>query len=226
MLENLQAINVFSPSITEIILNILVSLSCSFVISLVYRMTYKGPGYSNNFVNSFVFLSVITTMVLMIIGNNLARAFGLVGALSIIRFRTAIKDTIDIIYIFLSLTIGMAGGVGYHRLAFTGTAIMGIILILFSKTKGSFLMSKPYMLQFVSYNGKDANGSKPIDDVLSGNCTTLDMINMRTNDLDGSLEYSYYIRMKREITTLHLMDELQKVHGVKNINIYFDHQST
>lgn len=225
MLENLQSINVFSPSITEILLNILISLGCSFIISLVYRYSYKGPGFSNNFVNSFVFLSVITTMVIMIIGNNLARAFGLVGALSIIRFRTAIKETIDIVYIFLSLTLGMAAGVGYHRLAFAGTFIMSIILVAFSKSKGSFLLTKPYMLQFVSSNGVNDKSSNPIDEVLSENCSTLEMINMRTNDLDSSLEYSYYIRIKKDKTTTQLMHEMQKLNGVKNINIFFDYQN-
>ena len=87
MLESLTSVNVFSPSLTDIVGNILISLICSFIVSLIYRFTYKGPGYTESFVHSIVFLSVITSLVIMVIGNNLARAFGLVGALSIIRFR-------------------------------------------------------------------------------------------------------------------------------------------
>src|SRR3990172_4993310 len=127
MLENLQSLNVFSPTLSDIVGSILISLICSFVVSLIYRYTYKGPGYSESFVHSIVFLSVITSLVIMVIGNNLARAFGLVGALSIIRFRTAIKDVIDIVYIFLGLAIGMAAGVGYYKLAFAGTVMISIV---------------------------------------------------------------------------------------------------
>ena len=84
----------------------------------------------------------------MVIGNNLARAFGLVGALSIIRFRTAIKDTVDIVYIFLGLAIGMAAGVGYHKAAIAGTVMIGLILILFSKSNFRYFRSNQYILQF------------------------------------------------------------------------------
>ena len=98
----------------------------NFIVPLIYRFTYKGPGYSESF-----FLSVITSLVIMVIGDNLARAFGLVGTLSIIRFRTAIKDTMDIVYIFLGLTIGMAAGIGYHKIAIAGTIMIGLILMLF-----------------------------------------------------------------------------------------------
>ena len=82
MIENLQTVNVFAPSFAQIITNVLISLVCSFTISLIYRYTYRGPGYTESFANSIVFLAVITTLVIMVIGNNLARAFGLVGALS------------------------------------------------------------------------------------------------------------------------------------------------
>jgi len=96
----------------EIITNITVALVCGLFISWLYRHTYKGPGYSITFVNSMVFLAMITAVVILVIGNNLARAFGLVGAMSIIRFRTAVKETQDIVYIFFALSVGMAAGVG------------------------------------------------------------------------------------------------------------------
>lgn len=130
-MQNFQSIDVFALSVSQIITNIGLSLLCSFFVTVVYRFSYKGPGYSESFVNSLIYLSTITTLVIMVIGNNLARAFGLVGALSIIRFRTAIKDTVDIVYIFLSLAIGMAAGVGYHKMAVIGTLTIGAVLYLF-----------------------------------------------------------------------------------------------
>ena len=89
MLEEFQTIDLFPISVYTVLTNLAVSLACGIVIALVYRFIYKGPSYSATYVNSLVLLSLITTLVIMIIGNNLARAFGLVGAMSIIRFRTA-----------------------------------------------------------------------------------------------------------------------------------------
>jgi uncharacterized membrane protein YhiD involved in acid resistance len=224
VIENLQAINVFSPSVSEILENLFVSLLCSFVISLIYRFTYKGPGYSKSFVNSIVILSIITTLVIMIIGNNLARAFGLVGALSIIRFRTAIKDTSDIVYIFLALAIGMAGGVGYHKLAFIGTIVVGLILIVSSKSSFSFLMNNQYLLQFVYTNGQPDENS--FLKILSGYCTGYEIINIRSNEIDNSFEYSYHIRTRKNKNTNQLLRDLQSVEGIKSINLFYDQQNS
>lgn len=224
MFENLNAVNVFIPSFSEMIVNIAVSLVCSFVISIIYRFTYRGPGYSESFVDSIVFLSVITTVVIMIIGNNLARAFGLVGALSIIRFRTAIKDTIDIVYIFLALAIGMAGGVGYHKLAVASTVIVGVILILFSFKKATFLLSRPYMLQFIC---SDCNsGTGPFMSLLYDYCRSFEMINIRSNEINESFEYSYYIQVKKKRDPNDLIRDLKKVEGIKSINLFFDQQNS
>jgi uncharacterized membrane protein YhiD involved in acid resistance len=160
----------------------------------------------------------------MIIGNNLARAFGLVGALSIIRFRTAIKDTMDIVYIFLALAIGMAGGVGYHKLAFIGAIVVGLILIISSKSKFTFLMNNQYLLQFIYSNGEPDENS--FLNILSGYCTGFEIINIRSNEIDKSFEYSYHIRTKKNKNTNQLMRDLQNVKGIRSINLFYDQQNS
>ena len=107
--------NIYLPS--EIILNLTVSFILGLVVSIVYKKTHKGLSYSQSFVVTNIFIAVIVCMVIMIIGNNLARAFALVGALSIIRFRTVVKDTKDTAYIFWSLAVGLAAGTGSYFLA-------------------------------------------------------------------------------------------------------------
>jgi len=223
MLENLQSVNVFSPNLSEIIGNILISLVCSFVVSVIYRYTYKGTGYSESFVHSIVFLSTITSLVIMVIGNNLARAFGLVGALSIIRFRTAIKDTIDIVYIFLGLAIGMAAGVGYHKAAIAGTVIIGLILIIFSKSNFKYLRSNQYILQFVFSNGNPLGDE--FSGILSRYCINYEIINIRTNP-DSTIDYTFYLRIKKSFDSKYIIDELQKINGVQKLNLYFDQQNS
>lgn len=224
MLENLQSVTVFSPSLTEIVSNVIISLICSFIVSLVYRYTYKGPGYSDSFVNSIVFLSVITTIVIMVIGNNLARAFGLVGALSIIRFRTAIKDTVDIVYIFLGLAIGMAAGVGYHKLAISGALIMSAILILFSKPNFKYFRTNQYMLQF-AYTNPDSTGEE-FSEILLKYCRSFEIVNIRANDFDKSLDYTFYVQIKKSIDSKLIINELQKISGVQRLNLFYDQQNS
>ena len=87
----------------EILINIVLGFVLGIVISYVYKKTHKGLSYSQSFMLTLVFVTIIVSAVMMIIGNNLARAFALVGALSIIRFRTVVKDTKDTAYVFLAL---------------------------------------------------------------------------------------------------------------------------
>jgi uncharacterized membrane protein YhiD involved in acid resistance len=224
VLENLHAVNVFSPSVAEILINVIVSLFCSYIVSLIYKFTYRGPGYAESFVDSIVFLSVITTLVIMIIGNNLARAFGLVGALSIIRFRTAVKDTIDIVYIFLSLAIGMASGVGYHKLSIIGTITMGIIFIVFANNKISGFMQNQYILKLCYSNGEPNENS--FLNVLLRFCTRVEVVNIASNEIDNSFDYSYYIRLKKNQDINILMHDLKEVKGVRSLNVFYDQQNS
>ncbi|MDP3148843.1 MAG: DUF4956 domain-containing protein [Ignavibacteria bacterium] len=222
MLENLQSINVFAPTISEIIINILVSLACSFFITFIYRVSYKGPGYSDSFVNSIIFLSLITSLVIMVIGNNLARAFGLVGAMSIIRFRTAIKETLDIVYIFFGLAIGMAAGVGYHRLAIVGSLFIGTILFAFSKTNLFTLRKEQYLLQF-SFFLSDEKTAEYLH-VFDNFCSRYDIINIKSSEDTSLAEYAYYVSFKKKSNANRFVEELRNVGGVKNINLFFDEE--
>ena len=103
LLPEFQAI--YSPQ--SIIINLTLSFILGVIVSLIYKKTHKGLSYSQSFMITNIFVAVIVCMVIMIIGNNLARAFALVGALSIIRFRTVVKDTKDTAFIFWSLAVGM-----------------------------------------------------------------------------------------------------------------------
>jgi uncharacterized membrane protein YhiD involved in acid resistance len=222
MMQNFQAVDLFSPSVSEIILNIGLSLLCSFFITIIYRLTYRGPGYSDGFVNSLIFLSAITALVLMVIGNNLARAFGLVGALSIIRFRTAIKDTIDIVYIFLSLAIGMAAGVGYHKLAIVGSLIIGAILYLFSHSNFSIMKGTQYLLQFEYLDSENKGIYKSIIDKY---CKHSEVVDIRAVNGGQLLGYTFYVQMKRKVAPNSLIEELNSSPGIQKISLYFDQQN-
>lgn len=111
------------------------SLALSFVLSLViawvYRFTHKGVSYSQQYVHTLVLMGTVVSLIMLIIGSNVARAFALVGALSIIRFRNAMKETRDVGFIFLVMAVGMAVGTRFFLLAVFSTFILsGIVIIL------------------------------------------------------------------------------------------------
>ena len=223
MLQEFQKIDLFTTAIGDVIINILVALVCGFLISLLYRLTYKGPGYSITFLNSIILLSMITAIVIMVIGNSLARAFGLVGAMSIIRFRTAVKDTQDIVFIFFSLAIGMAAGVGYYLLAFTGTIFIGLVVYGLSKTTLPSGKREEYLLQFSFYSTDDEAQPAYIP-VFKQYCRRYKIVNVSSQDEDGLLELSYYINLKEKSQNKEFVQAMQKISGVKNINLFFDNE--
>jgi uncharacterized membrane protein YhiD involved in acid resistance len=220
MLQDLQGVNIFAPTVLQVVISLFLSLICSFIISLVYRVTYRGPGYSNSFVISLIAISLITSLVIMIIGNNLARAFGLVGALSIIRFRTAVKDTIDIVYIFFGLAVGMAAGVGYNKLAFVGTIIISLVLLVAFKTNSNIFRGEQFLLQ-LRYSDDDLTSVKSI---MHEYCSTFELINVKSSQGETLKEFSYYVNLKRKKDYLDFVKELKAIKAVLYINLFRDEE--
>ena len=144
-------INLFAYSYTEMILNILVAALLGFVISFLYRLTHRGLSYSQSFTLTILFVTVIVAVVMMVIGNSLARAFALVGALSIIRFRTVIKDTKDTAYVFLALAIGMAAGTSNYFLSFVGTLMIGGLILVVDQFNYGVLYKRDFVVRFLHH---------------------------------------------------------------------------
>ena len=118
-----------------ILLRLAVSAVIAGFLFLSYRLSHSGSIYSAKFNVSLVALTVITTTVMIVIGNNLALSLGMVGALSIVRFRTAIKDSRDTIYIFWAIVVGICCGAGDYLVAAAGSAVVFLLLLLFGRIR-------------------------------------------------------------------------------------------
>ena len=152
-------------SYNDIFLQILAAAVISLSIYISYWYTHGGTIYSKKFNLSLVVLTILTATVMTVIGNNIALSLGMVGALSIVRFRTAIKDSRDAMYIFWAIVIGICCGVGDYLVATIGSSIIFIVLILFGKVKNEnrilIVVSASLGLEreiegivFKSFNGK------------------------------------------------------------------------
>ena len=216
--------NIFNVTITpqEIIVNLVIGLIAGIIISIFYRKSYNGPGYQASFVNSLILLVIITSIVIMVIGNNLARAFGLVGAMSIIRFRTAVKETQDIMFIFFALAIGMASGVGLYGLAIGGSIFVGLIFYILSKSKFSTPIKSDLLLQF-SFNS-DNGESQLYNNLIDQYCRKSKLINAKAIGTEDMLELSYYVGFKNKQKTTEFVQKLRKLKGVTNVNLFYDEE--
>ncbi len=133
----------------EIVTNLLLALALGVLLSAVYRHTHKGLAYSQSFTLTLVLLTVIVGIVIMAIGSNLARAFALVGAMSIIRFRTVVKDTKDTAFVFAALAIGLASGTSNYFLATFGTLFLIGVAVVLHRTNYGALYKSEFILRFV-----------------------------------------------------------------------------
>jgi uncharacterized membrane protein YhiD involved in acid resistance len=202
----------------EIIINLILSFILGLIISVVYKFTHKGLSYSQSFMITNIFVAVIVCMVIMIIGNSLARAFALVGALSIIRFRTVVKDTKDTAYIFWSLAVGMASGTGSYFLAIAGTFIITSIALILHKTNFGSIIKSEFILQFrtVSNNSEISNLFNKTISKFSKSST---LLSSESSEDRESIKLSFDIILKDEKNQTELLSELSKIKELKEITI-------
>ena len=220
MFEEFQDIELFPLSVYTVLTNLGISLACGITIALVYRFIYKGPSYSSTYVNSLVLLSLITSLVIMVIGNNLARAFGLVGAMSIIRFRTAVRDVQDIVFIFFALAVGMGSGVGLHAIAIAGTLLICLVTIVLVTFNFGAPGKSEYVLQ-ISYPPSKATDLK-ISEILERYCRGLRLVNMKSQGENGNVDAFYQFSLRRKYKNIDLAEALSTLPGQVRFNLYYD----
>ena len=208
--------HIYHPS--EILINLVLSFILGVLISLIYKKTHKGLSYSQSFMVTNIFVAVIVCMVIMIIGNSLARAFALVGALSIIRFRTVVKDTKDTAYIFWSLAAGMAAGTGSYFLAIAGSIIIsGIALMLFYTNFGSIIKSE-FIVQF-RINSNDSNITSQYNRLISDFTKSHTLLSSESSGDGQTIKVSFDVVMKEEMKQNELISKISKIDGVSEVLI-------
>ena len=202
---------------SEIIFNLIIAFFYGLLISFIYKKTHKGMSYSQSFMITNIFLSVIVCMVIMTIGNSVSRAFALVGALSIIRFRTVIKDTKDIVYIFWSLAAGMACGTGSYFLAIISAITITIIAYILYITNYGSIYKSEFILQF-RYNDLNNKDTSYINKLLEY-CRTHSLLNSEPSNDSKSLKITFDIVLKEDKDLNKFIVEISKCKGVSEATI-------
>lgn len=146
---NIKSLFTATISPLQVVVTLLLAVIVGWYVFFIYRKTFGGVMYSRTFNLSLVLLTLVTTMVIMLISSNLTLSLGMVGALSIVRFRTAVKDPVDTVYMFWAVGEGIALGAGFYDVAIVAGLIIGLIMVLMTAVK--VRQSAPYLL-ILHYN--------------------------------------------------------------------------
>lgn len=198
--------NVTSVSILDMVLALVLAFGVGLFIFFVYKKTYTGVMYSSSFGVTLVALTMITTLVILAVTSNIVLSLGMVGALSIVRFRTAIKEPMDIAFLFWSIAVGIVLAAGLIPLAVFGTVIIGIILLVFATQKDN---TNPYIV-VLALDGNDAE--KAATEFLAQN-TKKYVVKSKTAR-KGNVEVNLEVRLNNDNTDF--INTLATMPGVQN----------
>jgi uncharacterized membrane protein YhiD involved in acid resistance len=192
-------------SVTSIAYTLLFSFALGLFIFFIYRVSYKGVMYSKTFNVTLIAMSMITSSIILAISSNIILSLGMVGALSIVRFRTAIKDPIDVAYLFWAVGMGIVSGAGLWMLALMSSVLIGIILFVFSKISD---VKTPYLL-VISYQTEETNDL--VFKLIESEAKRYRLKSKVFND--ENYELTVEIRERKKTASL-----VNKIGGINNVN--------
>ena len=198
--------NVSSVSILDMAIALVLAFGLGMFIFLVYKKTYQGVMYSSSFGTTLIALTMITTVVILAVTSNVVLSLGMVGALSIVRFRTAIKEPLDIAFLFWSIAVGIVLAAGMIPLAIIGSVVIGIILLVFVNKKSH---TNPYI---VVIQCADRMAEEKATVYLKSNC---DRCVVKSKSAQkGCIELNMEIRLKSDDTSF--INELSDMNGINS----------
>lgn len=186
-LENISSVNLF-----DMVLALTLAFCLGMFIFLVYKKTFTGVMYSSNFAVTLVGLTMITTLVILAVTSNVVLSLGMVGALSIVRFRTAIKDPLDITFLFWSIAAGIVLAAGMIPLAVFGSVVIGVVLLVFVNKKS---YANPYIVVIQCVDHDSEKRAKEFLDKNVQRCVTKSKTAQK-----GYVELNLEIRLKDDNT--------------------------
>lgn len=198
--------NITSVSILDMALALLLAFGIGLFIYLVYKKTYQGVMYSSSLGTTLIALTMITTVVILAVTSNVVLSLGMVGALSIVRFRTAIKEPLDIAFLFWSIAVGIVLAAGMIPLAVIGSVIIGVILLVFVNKKSH---CNPYI---VVLSCADSSSEKRATDFLTSKVQKC-VVKSKTAE-KGNIELNFEIRMKNDNSDF--INELSEMNDISS----------
>ena len=210
------------------ILDVVVALVLSFVLSAyigwIYQKTHRGTSYTQSFVFTLVLNGMVVALVMMIVGSNIARAFSLVGALSIIRFRNAVKETRDVGFIFFTMAIGMAVGTRFYLLAVIGAVVISLVILLMTRFDW---YARPMANQILRIQIPDGT---PFDTLFDRTflryTSTSELISADTVNGGTLTELTYSVGMKKSDQVQEFLTDIKNLNGNHKVTLIAGYNGT
>lgn len=196
-------------SVIDTLIGMLFAVVIGLFIFMIYKKTFSGIMYSMGFAMTLVGLSLVTTLVIMAVTSNVVLSLGMVGALSIVRFRTAIKEPMEIVFLFWALAAGIVIGAGMIPLAVIGSVIIGLILVVFANQKTN---ETPYIL---IVNCADEKAEESALDII-GKSTEKHIVKAKTVN-DAGIELTAEVRLKDAATSF--VNRINEISGVSGATL-------
>lgn len=206
-----------NPTIISICYAIMISFVLGTVIAVLYIKTFNGLSYSRNFVHCLVLCPIVTAVAMQAIGDNLARGIGMMGAISLLRFRSNLKDPRDMFFLFASLAIGVAGGVHSYAIGVVGTlGFVGAVIVLYRTPFGN---TNQYdgLLRFNMPKG--LRESAALEGLMEQCCKTFALVTIRESAQGDRLDYMYQIKLKKELSYNEFVQKMQEIESIKGVNL-------
>jgi uncharacterized membrane protein YhiD involved in acid resistance len=184
---------------------------------MTYQRTYQGLSYSRNYIQALILASIVATIAMQAIGDNLARGLGMMGALAIVRFRSSLKDPKDMIFIFMSLAVGIACGVYSFSIAAIGTLCFSGFSMIIHTLPFSKESHFDGLLRFNMSNDKEDKGK--LDDLLDDSCQNFALITLREIGQGDRLDYAYQVKLRTNETYSEFVEKLQTLKTIKGVNL-------
>ena len=195
-------------TIADVATSLLITFVISLLIFWLYKKSFRGVLYTHSFNVSLVMVSLVTALVIMTISTNLILSLGMVGALSIVRFRTAVKDPLDIVFMFWAIAIGIANGAMQFELAIVGSFFIAIVVVILSNIK---LQNHPYLL-VMHYKSVDEK------EILIQLNKIIKSYKLKSKTVSNDLvELTLEVRVKKH--NIGFVDEISKINNVKDLGL-------
>ncbi|MER6490173.1 DUF4956 domain-containing protein [Streptomyces griseorubiginosus] len=211
-------------SVTDVVAAMALSFILSTMIGYVYRYTHRNVSYSQSYVQTLVIVGMIVALIMLVVGSNLARAFSLVGALSVVRFRNAVKETRDVGFIFLAMAVGMAAGARFYTLAAVAAVVISVVIVVMYKFDWFALNVQRQVVKVQVPAGEDYSAN--IRDVLIRYTTEFELVSTETIRGGALTEVFYTARMKKGTEPSDLVTALQERTSGQRVTVLTGYDTT
>lgn len=211
-------------SVTDVVISLVLSFILCSAIGYVYQITHRGASYTQSYVHTLVLNGMVVAVVMLIIGSNIARAFALVGALSIIRFRNAVKETRDVGFIFFTMAIGMAIGTKFYLLAVVAALIICLVILIMTRFNWYSRRVVSQILKVQVPN--NAEFDSLFDKLFLKYATTSELISVDTVHSGMLTELTYSLGLKRQSKIQEFVSELKQLNSNNRVTLITGYNST